>query len=155
MVILDIDMGDEANDMGDDRINTVISHIDMGYLVTLPALRAPAQQDLAGRHTVGCRRLQHNPLVDRAQSVRPGIILIVCIQCSCTPSAPASCSSWFHPHYLLSTPQSRHILVAHTTQIGWGAQTGMARGAVRSPFLSFRHTKITCLNNENLIVASL
>jgi hypothetical protein len=35
MVILDIDMGDEANDMGDDRINTVISHIDMGYLVTL------------------------------------------------------------------------------------------------------------------------
>ena len=35
MVILDIDMGDEANDMGDDRIDTVISHIDMGYLVTL------------------------------------------------------------------------------------------------------------------------
>jgi hypothetical protein len=35
MVILDIDMGDEANDMGDDSIDTVISHIDMGYLVTL------------------------------------------------------------------------------------------------------------------------
>jgi hypothetical protein len=35
MVTLDIDMGDEANDMGDDRIDTVISHIDMGYLVTL------------------------------------------------------------------------------------------------------------------------
>jgi len=35
MVILDIDMGDGANDMGDDRIDTVISHIDMGYLVTL------------------------------------------------------------------------------------------------------------------------
>jgi len=36
MVILDIDMGDEANDMGDDGIDTVISRIDMGYLVTLP-----------------------------------------------------------------------------------------------------------------------
>jgi hypothetical protein len=35
MVILDIDMGDEANDMGDDSIDTVISHIDMEYLVTL------------------------------------------------------------------------------------------------------------------------
>jgi len=35
IVILDIDMGDEANDMGDDRIDTVISHIDMGYLVPL------------------------------------------------------------------------------------------------------------------------
>ena len=35
MVILDVDMGDEANDMGDDSIDTVISHIDMGYLVTL------------------------------------------------------------------------------------------------------------------------
>jgi len=34
-VILDIDMGDGANDMGDDRIDTVISHVDMGYLVTL------------------------------------------------------------------------------------------------------------------------
>jgi len=35
MVILDIDMGDLANDMGVDSIDTVISHIDMGYLVTL------------------------------------------------------------------------------------------------------------------------
>jgi len=35
VVILDIDMGDEANDMGDDSIDTVISHIDMGYFVTL------------------------------------------------------------------------------------------------------------------------
>jgi hypothetical protein len=35
MVILDIDMGDEANDMGDDKIDTVISHIDMGYHDTL------------------------------------------------------------------------------------------------------------------------
>ena len=35
MVILDIDMGDEADDMADDSIDTVISHIDMGYLVTL------------------------------------------------------------------------------------------------------------------------
>jgi hypothetical protein len=25
-----------ANDMGDNSIDTVISHIDMGYLVTLP-----------------------------------------------------------------------------------------------------------------------
>jgi hypothetical protein len=33
--ILDIDMGDEANDMGDDSIDMVISHIDIGYLVTL------------------------------------------------------------------------------------------------------------------------
>jgi hypothetical protein len=33
-VISHIDMGDEANDMGDDSIDTVISHIDMGYLVT-------------------------------------------------------------------------------------------------------------------------
>jgi hypothetical protein len=28
--------GTWANDMGDDSIDTVISHIDMGYLVTLP-----------------------------------------------------------------------------------------------------------------------
>ena len=35
MFILDIDMGDEANDMGDVRIDMVISHIDMGYLVSL------------------------------------------------------------------------------------------------------------------------
>ena len=28
--------------MGDDRIDTVISHIDMGYLVTLPAATAAA-----------------------------------------------------------------------------------------------------------------
>jgi len=41
MVILDIDMGDEANDMGDDSIDTVISHIDMGYLVTLRAAHRP------------------------------------------------------------------------------------------------------------------
>ena len=40
------------------------------------------------------------------------------------------------------------------TQIGWGAQTGMARSAVRSRFLSLRHTKITCPNNENFIVAT-
>jgi len=36
MVIRDIDMGDEATDMGDDIIDMVISHIDMGYLVTVP-----------------------------------------------------------------------------------------------------------------------
>jgi hypothetical protein len=35
MIILDIVMGDGANDMGDDNIDTVISHIDMGCLVTL------------------------------------------------------------------------------------------------------------------------
>jgi hypothetical protein len=36
MVILDIDMeyGIWADDMGDDSIDMVISHIDMGYLVT-------------------------------------------------------------------------------------------------------------------------
>jgi hypothetical protein len=40
-VILDIDLGDEANDMGDDSINTVISLIDMGYLVTVGPPRNP------------------------------------------------------------------------------------------------------------------
>jgi hypothetical protein len=39
-VIPDIDMGDEANDMGDDSMDTVISHSDMGYLVTLAVPRA-------------------------------------------------------------------------------------------------------------------
>jgi hypothetical protein len=47
MVILDIDMGDEANDMGDDRINTVISHIDMGYLVTLVAALVELESKVA------------------------------------------------------------------------------------------------------------
>ena len=44
-VILDIDMGDEANDMGDDSIDTVISRIDMRYLVTLPAWRGATVLD--------------------------------------------------------------------------------------------------------------
>jgi len=42
MVILDIDMGDEANELGDDRIDMVISHIDMGYLVTLRMTLSPS-----------------------------------------------------------------------------------------------------------------
>jgi len=45
MVILDIPYryGIWANDMGDDNIDTVILHIDMGYLVTLPSAARPAR----------------------------------------------------------------------------------------------------------------
>jgi len=42
MVILDIDQG-KANDMEDDSIDMVISHIDMGYLVTLMCESAPGE----------------------------------------------------------------------------------------------------------------
>ena len=52
--------GDEANDMGDDSIDTVISHIDMGYLVTLPRCpSAPLSTNTAQRHPV-CT--PHSPL---------------------------------------------------------------------------------------------
>ena len=35
-----------GNDMGDDSIDTVISHIDMGYLVTLATSARPSATDL-------------------------------------------------------------------------------------------------------------
>jgi hypothetical protein len=46
----------------------------------------------------------------------------------------------------------QRVVVAAPTQIGWGAQTGMARGAVWSRPLSLRHTKIMLINPENLRV---
>jgi len=36
-----------ANDMGDDRIDTVILDLDMGYIVTLPCAAALRYQDMA------------------------------------------------------------------------------------------------------------
>ena len=60
-------------------------------------------------------------------------------------ATPTSCSG--------TTRQG--LPLVHSTQIGWGGQTGMARSAVRSRFLSLRHTKITLTNTENLSVASL
>jgi len=56
----------------------------------------------------------------------------------------------------LSTSELNLSRLRHSnppTQIGWGGQTGMARSAVRSRFLSLRHTKITLTNTENLSVA--
>jgi hypothetical protein len=47
-----------ANDIGDDSIDTVILHIDMGYLVTLPA-RPPTQTTVALLpHTLRTRRVR-------------------------------------------------------------------------------------------------
>jgi hypothetical protein len=70
MVILDIDMGDEANDMGDASIDTVISHIDMGYLVTLAPPPPPNLHQMplkTGRPDRGCCVVP-NPSIKLAQS---------------------------------------------------------------------------------------
>jgi len=53
MVIYHIDMvvldryGRWANDMGDDSIDMVISHIDMGYLVTLRRNRREIREEVS------------------------------------------------------------------------------------------------------------
>jgi len=66
----------------------------------------------------------------------------------------ATSSNAFEPRLLSFMTSYAVASIVQHTQFWWGCQTGMARGAVRSQFLSLRHTKITQTNTENLTAVS-